>query len=344
MRLRQWLRFSLVLCLALPGFAAEHAAFTLPLLQGHPERWPEKITLTKELNLEDGSKVKKGKALRLVTFEGRITAVEVETGRAVSLSPGDCDFVEAANEEWASLNEEQRALSEETLTEPSLWPMEVFAARTLKTADGIKIPFGTNCDFLDYTPEGGARLYVPSENVVLRVPLRDTNFLFRARKLVLMPRNERPSRIIEALKGQLVNADGVAVPNNRLQKGQLFVLYFGASWSEASKNFTPQLVRFYKQVANDYPNLVVVFLSKDKGEASMRDYMRSAEMPWPAVPPVKVDSAPFLLAYASGAVPQLVVVDRFGAVLADSQANGKARDPKTILWDLGMMLDSGKGR
>lgn len=316
--------------------------FTLSLLQGHPERWPEKVVLKKDLPLENGRKAKKGKSLLIVAFDTRITAVDTQSGQSVWLTPEDCNFVEASNSEWNQLSPVQQSLDKETLADASIWPRVVNCTRALKTADGTLLPFGTECAFLDYSPEAGARIYCASENVVLRVGIRDTDFLFRARALILTPREQRPARIVETLAGKLEDSNGDKASNARIRDGKLFVLYFGASWSEPCRQFAPELVRFFDQVKTRYPGLVVVLLGRDKTERAMLDYMRTTRMPWPAISPVKVDSSPYLLAYSKGSVPQLVVVDRFGEILIDSVDPKRPTNTKALLWDLGMMLDAGK--
>lgn len=60
--------------------------------------------------------------------------------------------------------------------------------------------------------------------------------------------------------------------------------YFSAHWCPPCKTFTPKLVSFYSELKQDGADFEIIFVSSDKSEAEMMQYMQEAEMPWPAVP------------------------------------------------------------
>ncbi|PYM01074.1 MAG: hypothetical protein DMF13_08865 [Verrucomicrobia bacterium] len=66
----------------------------------------------------------------------------------------------------------------------------------------------------------------------------------------------------------------------------------------------------------------------------MATYMRESGMPWPAIEYGKLANVPALQKYAGKGIPDLVVVDASGKVLADSFVGGKYVGPGKVLDDL----------
>jgi len=62
--------------------------------------------------------------------------------------------------------------------------------------------------------------------------------------------------------------------------------------------------------------------------------MRETGMPWPAIEYSKLASVPALQKYAGKGIPDLVIVDASGKVLADSFVSGKYVGPAKVLDDL----------
>ena len=140
-----------------------------------------------------------------------------------------------------------------------------------------------------------------------------------------------------AAKGNLVrlqNGNLVSCYDEELAPKQIYGLYFSAHWCGPCRKFTPQLVAYYNQIAHDHPEFEIIFVSADKSADGMATYMRETGMPWPAIEYSKLASVPALQKYAGKGIPDLVIVDASGKVLADSFVSGKYVGPAKVLDDL----------
>ena len=143
--------------------------------------------------------------------------------------------------------------------------------------------------------------------------------------------------IAGAAKGNLVrlqNGNLVSCYDEELAPKQIYGLYFSAHWCGPCRKFTPQLVAYYNQIARDHPEFEIIFVSADKSADGMATYMRETGMPWPAIEYSKLASVPALQKYAGKGIPDLVIVDASGKVLADSFVSGKYVGPAKVLDDL----------
>src|SRR2546430_7203524 len=138
-------------------------------------------------------------------------------------------------------------------------------------------------------------------------------------------------------KGNLVrlqNGNLVSCYDEELASKQIYGLYFSAHWCGPCRKFTPQLVAYYNQVTHDHPEFEIIFVSADKSADGMATYMRESGMPWPAIDYDKLANVPALQKYAGKGIPDLVIVDAGGKVLADSYVSGKYVGPARVLDDL----------
>jgi nucleoredoxin len=147
--------------------------------------------------------------------------------------------------------------------------------------------------------------------------------------------------IAGAAKGNLVrlqNGNLVSCYDEELAPKQIYGLYFSAHWCGPCRKFTPQLIAYYNQIARDHPEFEIIFVSADKSAEGMATYMRESGMPWPAIEYNKVATVPALQKYAGKGIPDLVIVDASGKVLADSYVSGKYVGPARVLDDLSAIL------
>jgi nucleoredoxin len=145
-------------------------------------------------------------------------------------------------------------------------------------------------------------------------------------------------------KGNLVrlqNGNLVSCYDEELAPKQIYGLYFSAHWCGPCRKFTPQLVAYYNQIARDHPEFEIIFVSADKSADSMATYMRESGMPWPAIEYNKLANVPTLQKYAGKGIPDLVIVDASGKVLADSYISGKYVGPARVLDDLSAIFARG---
>ncbi|PYK79542.1 MAG: hypothetical protein DMF40_05675 [Verrucomicrobia bacterium] len=164
--------------------------------------------------------------------------------------------------------------------------------------------------------------------------------LFRERTRIV---KQGPDAIADVAKGNLVrvkNGNLVALDDSDLVQKKIYGLYFSAHWCGPCRKFTPKLVEYYNKIVWEHPEFEIIFVSSDKSPEAMATYMNEAGMPWPAVEFGKLANVPTLKKYAGDGIPDLVIVDMTGKVLADSYIRGKYVGPQRALDDLTAIFNS----
>lgn len=201
-----------VLCLVslLPTAAGGAPPETLRLsdLVNRPDRWPSAVTLKKDFQFVGGKAAQAGQKVRVLEFRGRDVVVDAGADLVFGFSANDCDLLEAANQAWSNLTSAQRAVEPETLLQDaSIWPDQVQCFSGFTLDSGKEIPPGGQFDLISVTRDG-VQLYASETNSRLLTELAQTDTIARARQLVLIDLDKRPSRIVAALRGVMVDANG----------------------------------------------------------------------------------------------------------------------------------------
>ncbi len=112
-----------------------------------------------------------------------------------------------------------------------------------------------------------------------------------------------------------------------------WAFYYSASWCPPCRAFTPKLVEFYKTFKAQHPNFELIFVNHDEDADAMEAYMKTDSMPWPAV---RFDDIGSTQAnkYCGPGIPDLVLVDEKGKVLADSFNGQDYRGPEAVIDDI----------
>ncbi len=147
------------------------------------------------------------------------------------------------------------------------------------------------------------------------------------------------------LKDQLVSVEGGSLKpfdTAKLSQTRVFAFYASAAWCGPCKKFTPKLVAAHRALKAKHPELEVVFVSSDRDEFNMTEYMRAYTMPWPAL---KFRHMPAPLAGFFGkSIPWLVLVGDDGRPLSKNAVDGQYLDPDRILAALDPMMVEVKAR
>lgn len=138
--------------------------------------------------------------------------------------------------------------------------------------------------------------------------------------------------VVEMAGPKLVKTNGSSVMSDYLNKKDYILVYFSAHWCPPCRAFTPQLVKFYNEYAEE-GNFEVVFVSNDQSRDMMMKYMREDKMPWVAVPFDKRNGG-LSKAYAESGIPNLVMVKPDGTVVSSSFKNGGYVGPYAVVKDL----------
>ena len=124
----------------------------------------------------------------------------------------------------------------------------------------------------------------------------------------------------DLLGNSLVDAQGKPVDPSTL-KGKTIGLYFSAHWCGPCKAFTPKLVEFRNKIAKDFE---VVFISSDRDEAALFNYMKESGMTWPALPFNSDKKEELSKLFQVRGIPSLVVLNDKGVLVSTTARNDVA--------------------
>ena len=138
------------------------------------------------------------------------------------------------------------------------------------------------------------------------------------------------------VKDKLVDATGQPVPTPA-SSIKYYAIYYSASWCPPCHAFTPKLVDWYRTFKPNHHDFELIFVSEDMNEPAMAGYMTEMQMPWPAVNYAELPRSngtfrgPGIQQFANSGIPDLVLVDSSGKVLADSFNGGTYLGPESVI-------------
>ncbi len=165
----------------------------------------------------------------------------------------------------------------------------------------------------------------------LAIGLAICNWALAARAADAGPIENFKHSLVKSEGGKTVPCDATAVEGRKI-----YAIYYSAGWCAPSRKFTPRLVEFYNAEHPANPQFEVIFVSSDRTESAMEDYMSAENMPWPAL---KFSARDKLRKYDGPGIPNFVLLDETGKVLSASYVNGKYVGPSKVLEDLKTLLE-----
>jgi nucleoredoxin len=118
-----------------------------------------------------------------------------------------------------------------------------------------------------------------------------------------------------------------------------YAIYYSAHWCPPCRKFTPQLISFYNSYSKKHDNFEIIFVSSDRSEDKMENYMKTTNMPWPALAFDKTQTSHAANRYSGNGIPCLVLLDNKGNVLANSYVGGVYTGPTAVMHALKEKLD-----
>jgi thiol-disulfide isomerase/thioredoxin len=323
---------------AVASAAAPPDQLTLADLVNHPDRWPPTVSAQRDFQFTNGAVVHQGDKLTVFAFDGTSVLVIAPGNLRFKAVPADVGFLDAANQAWSALTPAQRAVDPDSLpADPSLWPVQIKTTIPLNCTFG-NLPAGTQVSLFQVTAKGPDIVWPNSPNR-LQLDFTSSDLITDARQLALLDPDKRPSRIAAALQPLLVDSDGQPYHDDHLADKKYFAFYFGAGWCPPCQAFSPNLVAYLNDALPKHPELAAVLMSNDHSTPDMLAYMKQEKMPFPAVPPDALNNSPILSSYAGKIIPDMVIVDRFGKILAANEdKDGNRGDPADTLTDLTKIL------
>lgn len=115
-----------------------------------------------------------------------------------------------------------------------------------------------------------------------------------------------------------------------------FAFYRSAHWCPPCRAFTPDLVKFYKKQKAKDAALELVFISSDRTEDAMAEYMNEYDMPWPAF---NLGENKGIVSSNGSGIPNLIITDADGNKVLDSyDESGKYIGPSAVMKQLAALL------
>lgn len=284
------------------------------------ELWPASCTIKKAVNLSGGSSIKAGQKLDVVELQASQIVLSTTDGRInFSAKADDTDALAVAKEAWTKLTPAQRDLTYAALlSRTDLWPYRVAGRDTFDLGGSGKIAKGAELVLIGVE---GQEVLVYSEklNTSFTVQPRQTDLIDHARKFV-ESKQGAPGRVVEELRGKLIDpATAKAADLDTNSVPRYLVFYRGAGWCPPCRQFSPTLVKTYNDLKPKYPDFELVFLSDDRSLADMQRYVKEEGFPWKAVTAARLKELHLVTPFLGQSIPQLIVTDRHGKLLVDSE-------------------------
>ena len=156
----------------------------------------------------------------------------------------------------------------------------------------------------------------------------------------------RAGDVADALSGKLVERRGselVPAAADVLSGKTVIALYY-SSYGPHCQDFAPQLVDFYREAIRKYPHFQLVMFCRHApgytSDEAMEKYIVAAGMDWPVLTFPNSADVPLVRQFATGGVPNLVVLDADGNVMAGTIPGEDRQSAPLTLGDLKELLDS----
>ncbi len=241
-------------------------------------------------------------------------------------TPQQTDVLEVANTAYAELTPAQRQLNYlSVVRQRELWPYRVKLMQTFDLGRGQRVRPGDEAILLK-AERTKLFLFADKLGLTFEVPPPATDFLTQARQFV-EDKNGAPSRMAAELDGKLVNAvTGKLDPMPADAQPRYIVFYRGSSTCAITRKFTPTLVKYYNDTKPKHPEFEIVYIMTETPEDTGK-FAKELGFAWRAVEYATTGKMPVTNAGKtfSDLIPQLVVMDRSGKVLANGiQASAPA--------------------
>lgn len=328
-----------VLCAVLsPALVAQDAAPATPAapkpmafaqVVNLPLLWPSETTINTDLS--DGTNdIKSGDVVKVHSLEAGGVVVYMPADQSLMmLRPDWTDVGARAAIVAESLPEDMRTLTRADLAKrDDLFPERVALTTAVSYDNGVSHPVGT--EFIPgriVATRNGATMFgmyaaIPESGPVERsyFDISYTDFVDRVRDRVLNHPEEVGTRFTNALDGNLVNANGE--PVELKDSTEYFLVLHAAGWCGWCHKLMPDVKKFYEDNAANRDRFEIVYVSADKSKSEMYEYMRTAEMPWPALDYDKRDATATIIAMTDGATPHMMLVARDGRLLNHGEPIG----------------------
>lgn len=331
----------LAICLLAGTAAAQDLSWTE--LANRPELWPAQCTVKDTIKFEGGVSVPAGAKVEVVDFKGNEVELKTSDGRTYfAAEPDETDVLDVARAAYAKLTPKQRELTYPLLVQrKDLWPYRVTITRTFDLAPGKTVQAGDLVQLKDVQP---GKVDVVSEKLNARfgVAFPATDVMAQARKfveddqagprlLVMQKQAEEKlaaeqkakadqikaeGRVAVELEGKLINSlTGQPEPLDTNAWPRYIVFLRGQSTCPITRNFAPTFIQYCNSIKSTHPEVEVVYLTIEDLPETFK-FAKELGFDWRTVS-YENTTMPCVCPYIDGRIPQLIVMNRDGKVLAN---------------------------
>ncbi len=312
-------------------------------LAQRPELWPARCTVKQAIKFEGGASVQAGQVVDVLDFKGNEAELETTDGRVnFAAEPDETDVLDVARAAYAKLTPKQRALTYPLIVQQKdLWPYRVTITKSFSLAPGKIVQVGDQVLVKDIQP---GKVDVVSEKLNARfgVALPATDVMAQARKfveddqagprLLAMQRAaeeklaaeqkaqadkiKAEGRVALELEGKLINSiTGQREPLDTNSLPRYIVFLRGQSTCPITRRFAPTVIKYCAEMKPKHPEFELVYLTiEDLPETEK--FAKELGFSWRTVT-YENTTMPCVNPYIDGRIPQLIVMNRDGKVLAN---------------------------
>lgn len=329
------------ICLLAAAAAAQELNWTE--LASRPELWPAQCTVKVAMKFEGGANVQAGQKVDVVDFKGNEVNLRTTDGRTYfAAEPDETDVLDVAREAYMKLTPKQRALTYPMIVQrKELWPYRVTITRSFGLAPGKTVQAGDQVLVKDVQP---GKVDVVSEKLNARfgVAFPATDLMAQVRKFVeddqAGPRLlavqkaaaeklaaeekaradeiKRTGRVVLELDGKLINSmTGQPEPLDTNSLPRYIVFLRGQSTCPITRNFAPTFIKYCNSIKSSHPEVEVVYLTIESLPDTFK-FAKELGFNWRTVS-YENTTMPCVCPYIDGRIPQFIVMNRDGKVLAN---------------------------
>jgi hypothetical protein len=283
-------------------------------LVDHPERWPEKVKLTKMIRFSPTDGLKAGTECKVVGVVNGQAQLLADNSQ-FEVPPENCDLLDAANAAWTQLTPEQRALTPDVvIKDKSLWPAAVTVTEP-QNFGSFQIKAGETLPMLFITPQQELALMGKGQTAWAPVPISMTDFFKRARELAATPKEKRTGRIAGLLDGRLVDTDGKPVTG---KPAEHYIIYWSGSQCEWCAQYNSKFVAYYDKTLAPRKDVQVLGIASDRQLPVYFAYAKKNKYGWPIVQNDNMSFTTALGELGMIQMPGIIVLDKNGTIEAST--------------------------
>jgi hypothetical protein len=302
-------------------------------LARRPELWPAQCTVKQTMTFQNGAKVQAGQKVNVTGFKANEVEMITADGRlSFAAEPDETDALAVAREAYAKLTPKQRELTYAALAQrKELWPDHVAVNRAFNMNRGGIVREGEQVLLREVKPD---QLVVGAEKlrISFSVPPQTTDLMAQARQFVESKEGASPrflaekaaadklrvqGPVVSELEGKLLNSvTGRPEPLDTNSLPRYLVFLRGSSGCSITRGFTPKLVKYYQEAKPKHPEFEVIYLTTEP-MPDTESFAKEMGFSWRAVEYETTGTVPTVSKPIDGKLPQLIVMDRSGKVLAN---------------------------